>query len=81
MCVCVIGSAVTYDPSDSPDGDSVSRDSPLETRHCQNVRVRIERKRGERERRTVGEDAIDVHSRASCHASSIIGDPGLPVPS
>lgn len=39
-CVCVIGSALTYDPSDSPEGDSGGVSS-LETRHCQNVRRSI----------------------------------------
>lgn len=54
-CVCVIGSALTYDPSDSPEGDSGGVSS-LETRHCQNVRrsiraVKEREAKTERERR------------------------------
>lgn len=75
-CVCVIGSALTYDPSDSPEGDSGGVSS-LETRHCQNVRRSI-RAVKEREAKTEREreKTIDVRrwnwSRLLSHRLSVI---------
>lgn len=78
--VCVIGSAPTYDPSDSPERDS---GPSLLARNCQNVRRSIraaneaeakterERERGGKERRSTWN-----RSRLLCHRLS--GDPGLP---
>lgn len=81
-CVCVIGSALTYDPSDSPEGDSGGVSS-LETRHCQNVRrsiraVKEREAKTERERERGKDDRCSTVELVAVALPSIIGDPGLP---